>query len=56
MWGGMTEQERRAYRINHEITLVRPEAMTIDGNHIGLRKQAKMKNYLRQEEEVDEWL
>lgn len=30
VWGGMTEQERRAYRINHEITLERPEALTIE--------------------------
>jgi WhiB family redox-sensing transcriptional regulator len=55
VWGGWTEQERRAYRINHEITLERPEALTIETVRIG-QKSKKVSVELPEVEEVeDQW-
>jgi WhiB family redox-sensing transcriptional regulator len=54
VWGGMTEQERRAYRINHDITLERPEALTIETVRVGQRPKT-ISVELPEFEEENEW-
>lgn len=52
VWGGLTEQERRAYRINENITLVRPEAVTID---VVRNNQKRVSVELPEPAEVNQW-
>lgn len=55
IWGAMTEQERRAYRINNNIILERPEALTVDTNMKSQRKEMTQRNVFRDEEVEEQW-
>lgn len=54
VWGGWTEQERRAYRINNDVTLERPEATMIETVRIG-QKSKRVSVELPEFEEQNEW-
>lgn len=54
VWGGWTEQERRAYRINHDIVLERPEALTIETIRVGQRSK-KVSVELPEPVEEEQW-
>lgn len=54
VWGGWTEQERRAYRINNNITLERPEALTIDTIRVN-QKSKRISVELPEPEMDNEW-
>ena len=56
IWGGWTEQERRAYRINNNIILERPEALTVETHHNTLKKNLSVRNEMWEEDEEQQWL